>query len=94
MTEIEHQYILEILKGPTFMENMREDDILMITADHGCDPGDLSTDHTREYVPLILYGQSIVPKNHGTKNGFTTIAKFVTDALGVSYTPDAPEALV
>ncbi len=79
---------------PSFMEHMRPDDILMITADHGCDPGDNSTDHTREYVPLVIYGKNITPKNHGTLDGFTTIAKFVTDALGVPYSPDSPSALV
>ena len=78
---------------PTFIAQMREDDILMITADHGCDPGDLSTDHTREYVPLILFGESISPKNYGTKDGFSTIAKFITDTLAVSYSPDAPSTL-
>ena len=78
---------------PTFIEKMHADDILMITADHGCDPGDLSTDHTREYVPLIIYGQQIPTKNYGTKNGFSTIAKWVSDTLGVSYTPDMPDTL-
>ena len=78
---------------PTFIDSMKKDDILMITADHGCDPGDRSTDHTREYVPLILFGESITPKNFGTLDGFSTIAKFVTDTLGVDYTPDSPSTL-
>ncbi len=79
---------------PKFMEKMGEDDILMITADHGCDPGDTSTDHTREYVPLILYGKGIAPKNFGTKDGFSTIARYITEALGVDYTPDGASELV
>lgn len=43
----------------TFMERMRDDDILMITADHGCDPGFPGTDHTREHTPFLVYGKSI-----------------------------------
>jgi phosphopentomutase len=73
---------------------MGEEDILMITADHGCDPGDTSTDHTREYVPLIIYGKSVEPKNFGTKDGFSTIARFVTKTLGVDYTPDGASELI
>ena len=42
---------------PEILEKMRDEDILMITADHGCDPSTPSTDHSREYTPLILYGQ-------------------------------------
>ena len=78
---------------PKFMEKMGDEDILMITADHGCDPGDTSTDHTREYVPLIIYGKSVAPKNYGTKDGFSTIARFITESLGVAYEPDGASAL-
>ena len=42
-----------------FIANMRDDDMLMITADHGCDPGYTGTDHTREYVPCLIYGKEI-----------------------------------
>jgi phosphopentomutase len=42
---------------PEIQRRMREDDLLMITADHGCDPGDVSTDHTREYVPVLVWGR-------------------------------------
>ena len=45
---------------PTIIESLLDDDILIITADHGCDPGDKSTDHTREYVPLLIYKKGIV----------------------------------
>ncbi len=44
---------------PSFLDSMREGDLLMITADHGCDPGDSSTDHTREYTPLLMLGKGI-----------------------------------
>ena len=66
-----------------FMARLEKDDILMITADHGCDPGDNSTDHTREYVPLVIYGDSVKPENLGTRIGFFEIANFVCDTLGV-----------
>ena len=67
------------------IENMRYDDILIITADHGCDPADNSTDHTREYVPMLMYGMGVNPENLGTLDGFAHVAKFVCDALDVEY---------
>ena len=68
----------------TFIENMKEDDYLIITADHGCDPGyEASTDHTREYVPVIEYKMGIVPCNNGTEKGFDNIAKKVCKYLNV-----------
>ncbi|MDE7326119.1 MAG: phosphopentomutase [Lachnospiraceae bacterium] len=65
------------------MGAMREDDILMITADHGCDPSTPSTDHSREYVPLVIYGQKIRGGvNLGTRDGFGTVAASVLDYFG------------
>lgn len=52
-----------------------EDDLLVITADHGCDPTVPGTDHTREQVPVLYYSKNIEPKNLGTEEGFDTIAK-------------------
>ena len=67
-----------------FMERMRPDDVLMITADHGCDPSTPSTDHSREYVPLIIYGNHIKQGvNLGTRKGFCDIAATVQDYLGL-----------
>lgn len=66
---------------PEFIKNMKSDDVLIITADHGCDPGDLSTDHTREYVPFIMYGENIKAKNNGTVDGFTFVADTVKKLL-------------
>ena len=64
---------------------MREEDILIITADHGCDPAyTVSTDHSREHVPLLIYGKHINAKNLGTRNGFCDIGKTVCDYLGAS----------
>ena len=70
---------------PEFTAGMEDDDILMITADHGCDPGDNSTDHTREMVPLIIYGKNVTPVNLGTIEGFATIGATAADLLGVAY---------
>ncbi len=66
-----------------FIKTMRDDDVLMITADHGCDPGDESTDHTREYIPLLIYGKNIISKNLGTRSTFADIAATVCDIFNV-----------
>lgn len=68
------------LKG--FIENMNSDDVLMITADHGCDPGFRGTDHSRECVPFLVYGEKIAPENKGTINGYDYISKCVENLLG------------
>ena len=71
----------------TFMENMREDDVLMITADHGCDPGAPGTDHTREYVPLLVYGARIRPNtNLGTYPTFAMSGATVADMFDAPLT--------
>ncbi len=70
---------------PAFTGKMREDDLLIITADHGCDPGDAHTDHTREYTPCLLYGTGVKPQNLGTRSTFADIAATVTAYLGVPY---------
>ena len=69
-----------------FMAKMGEDDIVMITADHGCDPAyKRTTDHTREYVPLLIVGKQVKPVNLGTRHTFADIAASVTELLGVDY---------
>lgn len=71
----------------TFMEHMREDDVLMITADHGCDPGAPGTDHTREYVPLLVYGARIRKNtNLGTYPTFAMIGATVADMFDAPLT--------
>lgn len=70
---------------PALIDELQDDDILIITADHGCDPADNSTDHTREYIPFIIYGKNVKPENLGTHIGFVHAGKFVCDALGVEF---------
>lgn len=71
-------------KLPQIMERLREDDMLIITADHGCDPGyTVSTDHSREYTPCLIYGKNIAPDNLGTRDSFADIGATVLDYLGI-----------
>ena len=70
----------------TFMEKMGEEDLVMITADHGCDPAyTATTDHTREYVPLLVLDKKVKSVNLGTRTSFADIAATVTDLLDVPY---------
>ncbi len=66
-----------------FMEKLRDDDILMITADHGCDPATPSTDHSREYTPLLIYGKNVRPENLGTIDGFDRIGRMILEELNI-----------
>ena len=68
-----------------FLPQLLDDDLLIITADHGCDPSDNSTDHTREYIPLIAYGKQVLPVNLGIRTTFADIAATVVEALGTEY---------
>ena len=69
---------------PGFLAEMKEDDILMITADHGCDPAyTKTTDHTREYVPLVIAGPKVKPVNLGTRSTYADIAATAAELLGV-----------
>lgn len=71
------------------MSRMRDDDILMVTADHGCDPGFKGTDHTREYVPLLVYGKSIQSSvNLGTRQSFADIGATILDLFEIRETVD------
>lgn len=69
-----------------FISALSDSDLLIITADHGCDPSTPSTDHSREDVPLIIYNNKIKPKNLGTINGFDCIATTVLSALSINKT--------
>lgn len=68
----------------TFMERMQPKDILMITADHGCDPGFKGTDHSRECVPFLAYGEQVKKGvNMGTRKTFSDIAATILDIFGI-----------
>lgn len=70
---------------PRFIAGMKPDDILMITADHGCDPNFAGSDHTRENVPLLVYGRKIKPVNLGTLSTYSDIAATVAAYFGLPY---------
>lgn len=69
---------------PEIISNLREDEVLMITADHGCDPTTESTDHSREYIPVLIYGDKIKKGvDIGTRESFTDIGKTIIEMLGI-----------
>lgn len=67
----------------SFMSKMKSDDLLIITADHGCDPETESTDHSREYTPVLIYGEQIKNVNLGTRKSFADIGRTITDIFGI-----------
>ncbi|MCM1046153.1 MAG: phosphopentomutase [Candidatus Gastranaerophilales bacterium] len=70
---------------PEIQRKMRQDDILMITADHGCDPAyTATTDHTREYTPFLMYGHGVKPYNFGTRKTFADIGATVLAYFGIA----------
>ena len=85
---------------PKLLEQLGDEVIVMITADHGCDPGyAATTDHTREYVPLLVLGNKVRPVNLGTRKSFADIAATVAqlldvtlDTAGVSFAEEILEA--
>ena len=82
----------------SFLEKLGQEDLVMITADHGCDPGySATTDHTREYVPLLVLGQQVKPTDLGTRDSFADIAATIAELLHVDYetlgTSFAPDIL-
>lgn len=71
-------------KLPEILSKLGEEDILMITADHGCDPGyTVSTDHSREYTPFLMYQKGIAPQNFGTRETFADIGATVLDYFDI-----------
>ena len=72
---------------PEILEKLRDDDILMITADHGCDPVTPSTDHSREYIPLVCCGKKLkTGLNLGTRDSFADIGATILDYFGQEIT--------
>ncbi len=75
---------------PQMLENLDNDDILIITGDHGCDPTTPSTDHSREYTPLLVYGKNLKTNtNLGTIVGFDIINKSILDYFHIENHPDS-----
>ncbi len=68
---------------PDILNSLKKDDILIITADHGCDPTFPGTDHTREYTPLLVLGANILPQDLGERNSFADIAATIADYFGL-----------
>ncbi|MBP9945585.1 MAG: alkaline phosphatase family protein, partial [Vicinamibacteria bacterium] len=69
---------------PDLTAALREDDLLILTGDHGCDPSDESTDHTREYVPLIAAGQRVRAGALGDRTSFADIAATLAQNFGLN----------
>mgnify|MGYP001623779304 FL=1 len=76
------------------LPQLRKDDVFIVTADHGCDPTTASTDHSREYVPLLIFGDRVRPQNLGTLLGFNNIAKFVCALYGLNGDADIYEKIM
>ena len=73
----------------SFLSKMKDTDVVMITADHGCDPGYSGTDHTRECVPFLAYGKNIKKNvNLGTRKSYADIAATILDIFGVENNTD------
>jgi len=72
---------------PELLEAMQEDDLLLITADHGNDPTFTGTDHTREYVPLLVYSPSIAGGKLPLRETFADIAATIADNFNVAAPP-------
>mgnify|MGYP003397134745 CR=1 FL=1 len=68
-----------------FIPKMKYDDLLIITADHGCDPAYKGTDHTREQVPILMYSKNIKPENFGTIQGYNYIGKVILDNFDLRW---------
>ena len=72
---------------PGFLAQLGQEDVVIITADHGCDPGyAATTDHTREYVPVLVLGEQVKPCDLGTRATFADVAATVAELLGVPLT--------
>lgn len=81
-------------KLPEIIGKLREEDVLMITADHGCDPGyKESTDHSREHTPFLMYGAKVKPGNLGTRETFADIGATVLDYFGIKPAFDGTSML-
>lgn len=69
---------------PQLIKELRPEDRLIITADHGCDPADESTDHTREYIPILVYGKNLAPRRLGTRKSFCDVGQTIAGWYGTA----------
>jgi len=69
---------------PELLELMKEDDIIILTADHGCDPTWPGTDHTREHIPVLIYGYKVKPGSRGHRETFADIGQTIAQYFGLS----------
>ena len=67
----------------SFMQGLGKEDLLIITADHGCDPGTPSTDHSREYVPVLLWNPDLLPMSLGVRESFSDLGSTVAEIFGL-----------
>lgn len=71
---------------PTLLNSLKDDDLLIITADHGNDPSAPGTDHTREYIPILNYSKTITGGNNiGIRNSFADISATIAEALDIEF---------
>ena len=68
---------------PAILDALGDDGLLIVTADHGCDPCHRGTDHTREYIPFLLWHRGVEPRALGTRSTFADVGATVLQALGV-----------
>lgn len=79
---------------PEIMNLISDDDILIITADHGCDPTNKSTDHSREYIPILVYGKGVIPGvNLGVRSTFADIASTILEFFNLQSTGEGTSFL-
>ncbi len=85
---------LEYFDGrlPEFLNGMKADDVVILTADHGCDPTWPGSDHTREHVPFVAYGPNLGPGSKGVRKSFADIGQSVAHHLGIAALDDGENA--
>jgi phosphopentomutase len=81
-----HEYFDRRL--PELYALLRDDEIAILAADHGCDPTWSGSDHTREYVPVLLYGKRVAPSSLGVRGTFADLGQTLAGLFGLSPFPD------
>lgn len=70
------------------LNELKDSDVFIITADHGCDPSTPSTDHSRESVPILIFGKGVAPINLGVRESFADLAKTIADMFNIENSLD------